>query len=86
MALTKEIIVSKIDSLELGELQVRVTTRVLEDGEVISESYHRNTFAPGDDVSGENAKVIAIANATWTDEVIAAYAAAMVAARPADAD
>jgi hypothetical protein len=73
MALTKETIVDKIEVLEMGQVQVRTATRVLEDGVALSSSFHRHVLAPGDDLSGQDARVSAIATATWTDEVIAAY-------------
>jgi hypothetical protein len=73
MALTKETAVDKIEVLENGTLQVRSATRVLEDGEVLSSSFHRHTLAPGSDTSNEDAKVVAIANATWTADVVTAY-------------
>ena len=73
MALTKEIIVDKIEVLEKGQVQVRTATRVLEDGVALSSSFHRHVLSPGDDLSGQDAKVSAIATATWTDEVVTAY-------------
>ena len=73
MALTKETIVDKIEVLEKGQVQVRTATRVLEDGAVLSSSFHRHVLAPGDDISGQDAKVSAIATATWTPEVVTAY-------------
>jgi len=73
MALTKETVTDKIEVLENGTLQVRTATRVLEDGEVLSQSFHRHTLAPGDDTSNEDAKVVAIATATWTADVVTAY-------------
>jgi len=73
MALTKETVVDKIEVLENSTLQVRTATRVLEDGEVLSSSFHRHTLAPGSDTSNEDAKVVAIANATWTADVVTAY-------------
>jgi hypothetical protein len=73
MALTKETVVDKIEVLENGTLQVRTATRVLEDGEVLSSSFHRHVLAPGDDTTNEDAKVVAIANATWTADVVTAY-------------
>ena len=73
MALTKETVVDKIEVLESGTLQVRSAIRVLEDGEVLSSSFHRHTLAPGSDTSNEDAKVVAIANATWTADVVTAY-------------
>ena len=73
MALTKETVVDKIEVLENGTLQVRTATRVLEDGEVLSSSFHRHVLAPGEDTSNEDAKVVSIATATWTTEVVTAY-------------
>jgi len=77
MALTKETVVDKIEVMEMGQLQVRTATRVLEDGSEISSSYHRGTLEPGQDLTGQDPKVVAIANATWTPEVISAYEAMM---------
>ena len=73
MALTKEIIVDKIEVLEMGQVQVRTATRVLEDGTQLSQSFHRHVLAPGDDLTEQDAKVSAIATATWTPEVVTAY-------------
>ena len=82
MALTKEIVVDKIEVLELGQVQVRTATRVLEDGVQLSQAFHRKVLEPstktgdtwGDtDISGEDARVQAIANATWTAEVKTAF-------------
>jgi hypothetical protein len=82
MALTKETVVDKIEVLELGQVQVRTATRVLEDGTELSSSFHRHVVVPssktgdtwGDtDISGEDARVQAIATATWTSAVKTAY-------------
>ena len=78
MALTKETVVDKIEVLELGQVQVRTATRVLEDGVALSSSFHRHVVEPSTkasgswadtDISGEDARVQAIANAIWTDAV-----------------
>jgi len=73
MALTKETIVDRIEVLEMGQVQVRTATRVLEDGVALSSSFHRHVLVPADDLSGQDAKVSAIATATWTPEVVTAY-------------
>ena len=82
MALTKEIVVDKIEVLEMGQVQVRTATRVKEDGAVLSSSFHRHVLEPstktgdtwGDtDISSEDARVQAIANATWTSAVKTAW-------------
>ena len=82
MALTKETIVDKIEVMEKGQVQVRTATRVLEDGTQLSSSFHRHVVVPsvktgdtwGDtDISGEDARVQAIATATWTSAVKTAW-------------
>ena len=82
MALTKEIVVDKIEVLEKGQVQVRTATRVLEDGVQLSQAYHRHVVEPSTkasgswedtDISGEDAEVQAIANAKWTAAVKTAY-------------
>ena len=80
MALTKQQVIDKIEVVENGSLQIRQVTKIIEDGKELSSSYHRWSFAPGDDVSDQPANVQAIAAAAWTAEVIAAYQA-QVAAR-----
>ena len=79
MALEKQTAVDKIEVIENGCVQVRTATRIVEDGNVISSSYHRHVVAPGDDYSNEDARVQAICAATHTAEVIAAYQAAQAA-------
>jgi hypothetical protein len=83
MALTKETIVDKIEVLENGTIQVRCATRVLEDGALLSSSFHRHVLHPNQDLTDEDPKVVAIAQATWTPEVISAYEA-MLAAQEAE--
>lgn len=75
MALEKIEIVDRIEMVESGVVQVRTKTAILEDGKQISGSFHRHVVAPGDDYSGEDARVKAICKATHTTEVIAAYMA-----------
>lgn len=75
MALTKETIVDKVEVLENGCVQVRTATRILEDGVVLSSSYHRHVCTPDHDCSAEDPKVQAICMAVHTPEVKAAWAA-----------
>ncbi len=81
MAFSKTV-VDKIEVLEMGQVQVRTATRVKEDGAVLSTSFHRHVVNPstktgdtwGDtDISSEDARVQAVANATWTSAVKTAY-------------
>jgi archaellum component FlaF (FlaF/FlaG flagellin family) len=80
MALEKIEIVDRIEVIENGSVQVRTKTAIMEDGKQISGNFHRHVVAPGDDYSGENARVQAICAATHTPEVIAAYKASLVKA------
>ena len=82
MAITKETVVDKIEVLEMGQVQVRTATKIVEDGNELNRNFHRHVVEPstknGDiwentDISGEDAKVQAICNAVWTDEVKTAY-------------
>lgn len=75
MALTKEVAVDQITVTENGIVLVRETTTIKEDGVEISKKYHRSSFVPEQDVSGQPANVQAICQAAWTPEVIAAYKA-----------
>lgn len=70
-------IVDRIEVLENESVQVRTRTSILEDGKQISGTYHRHVVAPGDDYSGEDARVQAICAVMHTPEVIAAYKAAV---------
>jgi len=71
MSLTKEVSADKIEVVNgqdeegnsVTSVQVRTTTKVLEDGEVISSSYHRHVIQQGDDYSSEPANVQAVCSA-----------------------
>jgi hypothetical protein len=69
----KQVSIDKIEVLENGGVLIRQVTKIVENGEEISRSYHRSSFAPGRDVSDQDARVQAICNAVWTPEVIAAH-------------
>ncbi len=75
MALTETIKVDQIEIVENNSIQIRTATIIERDGVEISKSFHRHAKHPGEDVSSEDLKVQAIANAIWTPEVIAAYQA-----------
>lgn len=73
--ITKETIIDKIEVLENGAVLIRQAIRIMEDGVVLSSTYHRSSVAPGRDVSDQDPRVQAICNAVWTPEVIAAFEA-----------
>jgi DNA-binding transcriptional LysR family regulator len=76
MALTKTTVVDQITVTENGIVLYREATRIMEDGNQISQTYHRTSLTPAQDLTGQPANVVAICNAAWTPEVIAAYQAA----------
>lgn len=82
MALEKQEVVDLVEALENGCVQVRTATRIIDDGKVISQSFHRHVVAPGDDYSKEDAKVQAICAVVQTPKVVAAYKAAQEANSP----
>jgi len=75
MAFTETKIIDQITVTENGIVLYREATRILKDGEQIAQTYHRTSLTPGQDLTGQPVQVIAICNAVWTDEVIAAYQA-----------
>jgi urease accessory protein UreE len=81
MALEEKSVVDKIEVLLAGQIQVRRRDQVLKDGTEIAATYHRHVLSPGDDLTNEDPRVVAIAEATWTPEVIAAYQASVEASR-----
>jgi len=83
MSLTKETVVDQITVTENGIVLYREATRIMEDGNEISKTYHRSSLTPAQDLTGVPANVVAICNAAWTAEVIAAYQAAQAAAEAA---
>jgi hypothetical protein len=82
MSLRKQAVIDRIDSNWKSVLfRYRDCHTNREDGNVISQSYHRHTIAPGQDYSNECDKVKAICQAAHTAEVIAAYQAMQEANR-----
>ena len=82
MAITKKTVVDQIEVLEDSIIQVRTATVLTEDDTELSRTFHRHTVLPsqktgdtwGDtDISAEDARVQAIANAVWTDAVKKSY-------------
>ena len=80
MAITKQTVVDQITVTENGTVLYREATRIIEDGVQLTQTYHRTSLTPGQDLTGQPANVVAIAQAAWTAEVVAAYAAAQAEA------
>jgi len=79
MSLTKTTNVDQITVTENGYVLYREATRIMENGNQISQTYHRTSLAPAQDLTGIPANVVAICNVAWTAEVIAAYQAQIAA-------
>lgn len=81
MAITKETVVDQITVTENGIVLYREATRIIEDGKVLTQTYHRTSLTPGQDLEGQPANVVAICNTAWTPEIVSAYQAAQEANR-----
>ena len=75
MALTETKVIDQITVVENGTVLYREATRILKDGEQIAQTYHRSSLVPASDLVGVPENVVAICNAAWTEEVVAAYQA-----------
>jgi len=78
MPLTKQTVTDKIEIVgPYNHIQVREAVQVLEDGQVISQSYHRYVVSPGE--TSTDPKVAAVISAVHTQDVIDAYQAHLAA-------
>ena len=82
MSITKTTTVDQITVTENGSIYYREATRIMEDGNQISQTYHRSSLTPAQDLTNVPANVVAICNTVWTAEVIAAYQAAQESTTP----
>jgi hypothetical protein len=77
MALIEKQIVDLVELVQSNHIQVRTANIIEKDGKEIARTFHRHVLAPGDSIINEDPKVQAIANAVWTEEVIAEYQASL---------
>jgi len=74
MSLEKQRIQDKIEIVsEFKHIQVRYSDQIIEDGQVISNSYYRDTVSCGDDAKAIEHNVKALSDIYWTDEIKEAY-------------
>ena len=88
MAITKEVVIAKIEIVQTWNIQVATDTIIKEDGTELSRSRHRHILVPFNsvydtadkswkhtdtDISSEANEVKAIANAIWSDKVKSDY-------------
>ena len=76
MSLTKTTNIDQITITENGVVLYREATRIMENGNELSKTFHRSSLTPGQDLTGIPANVVAICNVAWTADVVAAYQAA----------
>jgi hypothetical protein len=74
MALTKQKVQDKIEIVsEFKHIQIRYANQIVEDGTVISSSFERTVVSCGDYDKADEHNVRAIADAMWTEELVAKY-------------
>ena len=79
MSLSKKRIQDQIEIVgEYKIIQIRYSDQIIEDGKVISSSYHRESITPDNEAKAIEHDVKAIADIYWTDEIKAAYQASLV--------
>ena len=74
MALTKSVTADKVEVVigqdeegnDVTTIQVRNCTKIIEDGVVLSQSYHRHVIKSGDDWTSEPTNVQDICNAVFS--------------------
>ena len=80
MTLASITTIDKVETLQDGTLQIRQAEIITKDGVEIARNFHRWVRHPGDTAAqSDPAPVPAIAAAVWTQEVVAAYEAAVAA-------
>ena len=88
MALLKQTVTDKIETVAINSgshyvLQVREAVQVLEDGQVISQNFHRYVLQPDADVSTiSDPVVLAQFNAVMNDTVKANYQTFLASQEP----
>jgi hypothetical protein len=79
MALIEKTIIDKIEVVgPFKHVQVREDRQIVDEDTGVAKAsgnWRRYVLSPGDDLGGQPADVAAIANAAWTDEIVAAYEA-----------
>ena len=71
--LKKLSVIDQIDVMRDGSLHVRRADLIMENKIEIAKNYHRNVLHPGDDLNGQDDKIVAVAGAVWTTKVIKDY-------------
>jgi hypothetical protein len=78
MALSKQKVQDKIEIVQkFKHIQIRYSNQIVEDGEVISDSFERVVISCGDYDAADEHNVRGIADAVWTADLIAEYKASI---------
>jgi len=75
MTIEKIKVIDQITVDENGYVMIREATRLIENGAVLSQTFHRSSLYPGQDVSDQPEKVKGICQSVWTPEIIQAHLA-----------
>jgi hypothetical protein len=75
MSLTETKVIDQITVTGNGIVLYREATRIMRGEAIAAQTFHRTSLTPGQDLTGQPANVVAIAQAAWTPEVLAAYQA-----------
>lgn len=76
MSLEKKVTIDKVEFVgEFKSMQVRTKTSVLENGESISDSYHRVVYDIETGIENLPEELQPYATGVWTDELLAAQQA-----------
>ena len=87
MALTKEKVQDKVEIVSpFKHIQIRYANQIVEDGTVISSSFERTVVSCGDYAAAEEHGVKAIADAVWTEQMIADYNAQIAESLPSSTE
>ena len=73
MSLTKTTVIDQITVTENGIILYREATRIMEDGNEISKTYHRSSLIPAQDLTDVPTNVVAICNTVWTPDIVNFY-------------
>ena len=74
MSLSKRRVQDKIEIVgNFKTIQIRYSDEIVEDGAVISQSYHRDVVECGNFNKADEHNVRAIADLYWTEELIKIY-------------
>lgn len=78
MSLEKQVTIDKVEFVgEFATMQVRTKTSVLENGESISDSFHREVYSIETGVENLPEELQPYATGVWTDELLTAQQAAL---------